>query len=114
MQRDLPEITRYSESPNALTLTWIVSFEQISEANPSAAEVLNFISFIEPKAIPYSLLPSPDSEEAKEFALGTLRSYAFITSREEGETENALMKGDKMEVDDNPDEETQDEEAQDD
>ncbi|KAK7954243.1 HET-domain-containing protein [Apiospora saccharicola] len=89
MQQDLPDTTR--------------------ELDPFAAELLNFISCIEPKAIPFSLLPLEDSKEGKYRALGTLRSYAFLTSRETHATEDfPVQGGDKMEIDCIQDEEVQD------
>ncbi|KAK7967686.1 uncharacterized protein PG986_001963 [Apiospora aurea] len=100
MQRNLPDHTRYPQTPNALTLTWAVSFNQICDIDPPAAKLLEFISCIEPKAIPRTLLPTLlDSEESTENAIGTLDAYAFLTSREENETRDDPTQGDEMQVD---------------
>ncbi|KAI0861334.1 acyl transferase/acyl hydrolase/lysophospholipase [Xylaria cubensis] len=74
--------TRYQDAQNAVATTWLVSFDEIRENHPGAADLLSFISCIEPKAIPRSLLPKLESEEAMERAIGTLSGYAFLESRE--------------------------------
>ncbi|KAJ6084279.1 hypothetical protein N7486_011079 [Penicillium sp. IBT 16267x] len=48
------------------------------------ANLLEFLSYIEPKEIPWSILPALESEEETEFAIGTLCSYAFLTRRDDG------------------------------
>ncbi|KAJ5256553.1 hypothetical protein N7478_012657 [Penicillium angulare] len=80
--REFHDITRYRKMPNAVTTTWLISFNQIKGSNPFAADLLEFMSYFEPKAIPRSALPSLDSEEEMEFAIGTLCSYGFLTRRE--------------------------------
>jgi predicted metal-dependent phosphotriesterase family hydrolase len=52
--------------------TWVVSFSQIRERDAAAAELLAFISYVEWKAIPRSLLPEAQSEGEMEEAIGTL------------------------------------------
>ncbi|KAJ5390952.1 uncharacterized protein N7496_002020 [Penicillium cataractarum] len=79
--REFHDSTRYRKMPNALTTTWLISFNQIRGSDPSAADLLEFMSYLEPKAIPRSLLPTLDSEEEMEFAIGTLCSYGFLTKR---------------------------------
>ncbi|KAK7423229.1 hypothetical protein QQZ08_009125 [Neonectria magnoliae] len=73
----------YTESQGAVATTWFISFKHIHETNASAASLLSFIAWIEPKAIPSSMLPSPGSEQDKEQALGTLCGYGFLSKREE-------------------------------
>ncbi|KAJ2988984.1 hypothetical protein NUW58_g3700 [Xylaria curta] len=73
--------TRYQDSQNAVATTWLVSFEQIRAKDPIAAELLSFVSYIEPKAIPRSLLPKLGSDVEMETAMGTLSGYAFLESR---------------------------------
>ncbi|PMD50988.1 uncharacterized protein K444DRAFT_647369 [Hyaloscypha bicolor E] len=81
MSRQFRDNTRYNDSQNAVATTWLVSFEQIRKSDNAAAELLSFISRIEPKAIPQSILPSLGSEEQMVHALGTLRGYAFVVKR---------------------------------
>ncbi|KAF1967823.1 hypothetical protein BU23DRAFT_658013, partial [Bimuria novae-zelandiae CBS 107.79] len=73
--------TRYKGSANAIALTWVVSFNQLRERDPIAAELLEFISCVEWKAIPRSLLPKVQPEEQMEQAIGTLCGYSFVSRR---------------------------------
>ncbi|KAJ5159679.1 uncharacterized protein N7482_006683 [Penicillium canariense] len=66
---------------NAVATTWLVSFNQIRENNPTAASLLSFISFLEPRAIPKPILPSVLPEEEMEYALGTLCAYNFLAQQ---------------------------------
>jgi tetratricopeptide (TPR) repeat protein len=86
MGRQFRDNTRYKDSQNAVATTLLVSFEQIRKSDKVAAELLSFISRIEPKAIPQSILPSLDSEERMVHAIGTLRGYAFVVRRGDEET----------------------------
>ncbi|KAJ5641911.1 hypothetical protein N7490_005911 [Penicillium lividum] len=79
--REFRDNTRYRKMPNAVTATWFISFNQIKSSDPSAADLLEFISYLEPKAIPRFVLPILDSEEEMDFAIGTLCSYGFLTRR---------------------------------
>ncbi|KAJ5961848.1 hypothetical protein N7501_006789 [Penicillium viridicatum] len=79
--REFHDRTRYRGMSNAVTTTWLISFKQIQSSDPSAADLLGFISYLESKAIPRSILPGLDSEEEMEFAIGTLCSYGFLTRR---------------------------------
>ncbi|KAJ6105164.1 hypothetical protein N7523_010238 [Penicillium sp. IBT 18751x] len=80
--RDFHDNTRYRKMPNAVTATWLISFNQIRSSDPSAADLLEYMSFLEPKSIPQSILPTLDSEEEMEFAIGTLCSYGFLIRRD--------------------------------
>ncbi|KAI1374708.1 hypothetical protein F4677DRAFT_455383 [Hypoxylon crocopeplum] len=80
LSREFRDDTRYLGSQNAIATTWLVSFEQIQKSDKTAADLLSFLSCIEPKAIPQSLLPTPQSEEM-EHAIGTLCGYAFLVRR---------------------------------
>jgi tetratricopeptide (TPR) repeat protein len=81
MSREFRDNTRYKESANAVADTWIVSFSQIREHHKVAADLLAFMSCIEWKAIPRSLLPCMQSEVEMEDAIGTLCGYSFLTKR---------------------------------
>ncbi|KAJ5089799.1 hypothetical protein N7532_008483 [Penicillium argentinense] len=80
--REFHDSTRYRKMPNAVTTTWLISFNQIKGADPSAADLLGFISYLEPKAIPRSVLPTLGSEEEIESAIGTLCGYGFLSRRD--------------------------------
>ncbi|KAJ5765200.1 hypothetical protein N7520_004759 [Penicillium odoratum] len=79
--RDFRDSTRYRKMPNAVTATWLISFNHIKSFDPSAADLLEYISYLEPKAIPRSILPILNTEEEMDFAIGTLCSYGFLTRR---------------------------------
>lgn len=83
MSREFYDSTRYVNSQNAVATTWLVSFDQIRKTDSSAADLLSFMSYIEPKAIPQSILPPLESKEQMAHAIGTLRGYAFIVERED-------------------------------
>ncbi|KFA78071.1 hypothetical protein S40288_05424, partial [Stachybotrys chartarum IBT 40288] len=73
--------TRYRELPNAVGATWLVSFDQINNSDERseqlAVQLLSFISCIEPKMIPQTILPQGEPEEL-EWGIGTLCSYSFL------------------------------------
>ncbi|KAL7755432.1 hypothetical protein ACKLNR_014530 [Fusarium oxysporum f. sp. zingiberi] len=82
LNREFRDNTRYKGSQNAVGTTWIVSFRQIQKSNQLAVDLLSFISCIEPKAIPQSMLPDAEADDL-EWAIGTLCSYSFLVRREE-------------------------------
>ena len=81
MSKEFQDITRYPGSQNAVATTWLVSFDQIRKSNNAAADLLAFLSCIEPKGIPQPLLPSSESTAQLVDAIGTLCTYAFLTRR---------------------------------
>jgi tetratricopeptide (TPR) repeat protein len=93
ISREFRDDTRYKESANAVATTWVVSFSQIRERDAVAADLLAFISCLEWKAIPRSLLPRAHVEWQIEEAIGTLCGYSFLArrgdsnSKEEGQEE---------------------------
>ncbi|KAE8151308.1 hypothetical protein BDV25DRAFT_138934 [Aspergillus avenaceus] len=84
LSKQYPDTTRYRGMQNAVAATWLISFERIQESSPEAIEILEFMSFMEAKAIPRSMLPWLGSDEQMESAIGTLSGYAFVTKREGG------------------------------
>ncbi|KAF2963181.1 hypothetical protein GQX73_g10402 [Xylaria multiplex] len=85
MTREFHDNTRYQGSQNAVAMTWLVSFDQIRQSDSNAAKLLGFMSCIEPKAIPQSILPMPPVEEEMEHAIGVLCGYAFLVRRGDGD-----------------------------
>ncbi|KAL5373431.1 hypothetical protein DPSP01_012732 [Paraphaeosphaeria sporulosa] len=81
MSKEFRDHTRYKDSTNAIASTWVVSFKQLRERDQLAAELLEFMSCVEWKAIPRSLLPKVQSEEQMEHAIGTLCGYSFASRR---------------------------------
>ncbi|RMZ90279.1 hypothetical protein DV736_g2495, partial [Chaetothyriales sp. CBS 134916] len=86
MSREFHDSTRHRESRHAVATTWVVSFRQIQKIDPAAADLLSYLSCIEPKIIPKSLLPPLPSEEAMIYAVGTLDGYAFLVRRGDTDT----------------------------
>jgi nucleoside phosphorylase/tetratricopeptide (TPR) repeat protein len=81
LSEDFNDRHRYKNIRNPVATTWLISFRQISEHNPLAADYLRFICFLAEKDIPLSLLPPAPKRRAAE-AIGTLKAYAFLTARE--------------------------------
>ena len=81
MSREFRDDTRYHGSVNSVATTWIVSFDRIREHDAVAADLLMFISCIEWKDIPRSILPSIQSKVRMEDAIGTLCGYSFVVRR---------------------------------
>ncbi|KAF4502809.1 kinesin light chain [Fusarium agapanthi] len=82
LDREFRDNTRYRGSQNAIGTTWVVSFRQIQKSNQLAVDLLSFMSCIEPKAIPQSILPDAEADKL-EWAIGTLCSYSFLVRRDE-------------------------------
>jgi tetratricopeptide (TPR) repeat protein len=81
MSKEFRDQTRYKGLANAVASTWVVSFSQLRERDAVAADLLAFMSCIEWKAIPQSLLPKVQSQERLEVAIGTLCGYSFVSRR---------------------------------
>jgi hypothetical protein len=82
MSEDFRDDTRYKGSANAIATTWVVSFSRLRERDVVAADLLRFMSCVEWKAVPRSLLPSVQSEVRMEKAIGTLCGYSFLARRD--------------------------------
>jgi tetratricopeptide (TPR) repeat protein len=93
LRKEFQDNTRYKES--AVATTWVVSFNQIQERHRPAADLLAFMSCIEWKAIPKSLLPRAQSEVDMEDAIGILCGYSLITRRGDDE-KNSRQEGDEL------------------
>ena len=71
----------FEEGRKPVTMTWLISFEQIQTRNPLASEYLSFMGCLEPKAVPLSLLPAASEKDFTD-AIGTLDAYSFVTKRD--------------------------------
>ena len=85
LSREFRDDTRYKNLKNSVAATWLVSFDQIRRSDSIAADLLSFLSCIEHKAIPRSILPSTEPEERIVHAIGSLRAYAFVSRREDSD-----------------------------
>jgi tetratricopeptide (TPR) repeat protein len=84
-------VGRDSETPHAVTATWIISFEQIKKQDQFAGEVLSLISLLDRQAIPREFIvnywqrervaeANESCEEVRVIkALGTLKAFCFIS-----------------------------------
>ena len=79
MSREFRDSTRYKQSANAVKTTRVVSFNQILKEDTIAADLLGFISCIEWKAIPRSILPTVQPEARMVDATGTI--WSFVRSQ---------------------------------
>jgi tetratricopeptide (TPR) repeat protein len=80
--RNFEDRGRYPGTLNAITTTWLISFDRISKQHPLAAKYLKFICFLAEKNTSKSLLPPGSSNREMNEAMAALEGFAFITMRE--------------------------------
>jgi hypothetical protein len=68
---------------NPVATTWLILFEQIRRHDPLVADYLSFMTCMDRKDIPRSLLPACVSRKKETDAIGTLKAYSFIVQRGE-------------------------------
>ena len=81
LSEDFEDEGRYCDLKNPIATTWRVSFEKIRTLEPLAADYLSFMSCLDPKAIPESLLPIAPTKKKGIDAFGLLSAYSFISQR---------------------------------
>ncbi|KAK0616345.1 hypothetical protein B0T14DRAFT_567951 [Immersiella caudata] len=81
LSREFQNKRWYRGERNTVATTWLLSFEQMRKSKEAAAVLLSFISHLQPKNIPLSLLPPIGSEGEMTDAIGTLCAYSFLSSR---------------------------------
>jgi len=86
LSQDFEDEWRYAGINNSVAATWLISFHQIQKLNPLAADYLLFMSCIDPRDIPLSLLPPDSSLVKQQNALGLLKAYSFITGQADDQT----------------------------
>jgi tetratricopeptide (TPR) repeat protein len=70
---------RDPEIPNAVARSWMISFDQIRDALPRAAEILSLMAFLDRQGIPESLLKDHDETRFSfEAAIGKLLAYSLV------------------------------------
>jgi hypothetical protein len=82
LREDFQDKWRYKDIQNPVATTWWISFQQIQQSNPLAAEYLTFMACINPRNISWCMLPLANSENDKMKAIGLLRSYSLISNSE--------------------------------
>ena len=83
LSNEVHDGVHYDDTQKAAATTWIISFRQIESTDRQAARLLSFISWIEPKGIPQSILPGQESNRKLTDAIGTLCGYRFLGRRGE-------------------------------
>jgi len=83
LSEDFEDEGRYRNQKNPVATTWLISFEQIQQRDALAAEYLSFMSCLDPKMIPESLLPPGQNKKKALDAIGTLTAYSFITKQQD-------------------------------
>ncbi|KAI0859350.1 hypothetical protein F4860DRAFT_270605 [Xylaria cubensis] len=83
LTEEFEDDARYSNTKNPVATTWLVSFQQIQQRDPLAADYMSFMACIDHKDVPQLLLPPGPSRKREIDAIGTLNAYSFITRRVE-------------------------------
>ena len=74
-------------TPSSIFLTWKLSFDQISNEEPRAAEMLSLMAFLDRQGIPEMILRREDDLNVEDTnAIGTLQAYSLITAESDDET----------------------------
>ncbi|KAL4865102.1 hypothetical protein BDV12DRAFT_200486 [Aspergillus spectabilis] len=81
LSEDFDDNGRYKQIQNPVATTWLISYQQIQQLSPLAADYLSFMACISPRDIPQSLLPPAVSKKKKTDALGSLKAFSFISEQ---------------------------------
>ncbi|KAM0478578.1 hypothetical protein ACHAPX_005167 [Trichoderma viride] len=84
LSEDFEDEGRYRDLKNPVATTWLISFEQVRQRDPLAADYLSFMACVDAKNIPQSLLPPGPSRKKEIDAMGTLQGYSFVTKGSAG------------------------------
>ncbi|KAJ4326683.1 hypothetical protein N0V84_002909 [Fusarium piperis] len=93
LSEDFEAVGRDSATPRAVTETWILSFRQIAQQYPFAAELLSLMSLFDRQSIPMDFLEFYSEEKKGESnsalqlvkALGVLKAFSFIAAEKCGD-----------------------------
>ncbi|ERS99122.1 hypothetical protein HMPREF1624_04318 [Sporothrix schenckii ATCC 58251] len=77
LSEDFEDEWRYRDVQNPVATTWLVSFGQVRQRDPLAADYLSFMACVDAKDIPPSLLPPGPSQKKVIDAMGTLQGYSL-------------------------------------
>ncbi|KAL2859961.1 violaceus kinesin [Aspergillus lucknowensis] len=81
LSEDFGDNGRYKDIQNPVATTWLISFKQIQQLNPLAADYLSFMACINPRNIPQSLLPEAGSKKKRIDAIGLLKAFSFVSEQ---------------------------------
>ena len=82
MSSEFTDLQRDLEVPNAVISTWSITFRHIQERNPAASRILSLMSYLDRSDIPKKFVIEQNSPREFDKAVGLLRSFAMVTSRE--------------------------------
>ena len=82
LQEELDDSRRDEESVNSVFRTLEVSYDQIKQQKPRAADLLSLLAMLDRQSIPKSLLKMPEVTTS----LGVLQSFNLITTRTSSQT----------------------------
>ena len=77
LHEELDDSRRDEESTNSVFRTWKLSYEQIKQQKPHAADLLSLLAMLDRQSVPKSLLKVPEVTTS----LGVLQAFHLITSR---------------------------------
>jgi tetratricopeptide (TPR) repeat protein len=79
LSKDGGDLRRDPEVPNAVVITWRISFEQIKKQDAPAADLLSRMCVLERQGMPRYLLSNSDRDGLDfEDAIGTLLAFSFV------------------------------------
>jgi tetratricopeptide (TPR) repeat protein len=87
LEQDYYDPKRHADIHNSVFQTWKLSFDQIQQRTPRAAEILSLMSMLDKQSIPRQLLH--DEEESPvlvDKALGTLKNFSLIQEEKTHQT----------------------------
>src|SRR5947209_12726905 len=85
LEQDYYDSRRHPDIQNSVFQTWKISFDQIRQQVPKAAEILALMSTLDKQSIPADLLQDKETSPVLfEKAIGTLKNFSLI---QEGKTQ---------------------------
>jgi tetratricopeptide (TPR) repeat protein len=87
LSKDSGDLRRDLENPNAVAITWQISFDQIKLQNALAATILARMSVFDRQGIPRFLIHQDGNDDDLEFenAIGVLIGFSLVHSQADGE-----------------------------
>lgn len=77
LNEELNDSRRDEQSGNCVFRTWKISFEQINQQKPRAAELLSLMAMLDRQSVPRFLLKMPEVITS----LGVLQAFSLVTTR---------------------------------
>ena len=77
LHEELDDSRRDEESVNSVFRTWKLSYDQIKQQKPGAADLLSLLAMLDRQSVPKSLLKLPEVTTS----LNVLQSFSLITTR---------------------------------